>query len=434
MSWNFMTDPAFAAELAWVEEFVREEVEPLDLLLAEPADKDDVAAARIVRPLQDEVRKRGLWAAHLGPELGGQGYGQVKLALLNEILGRSYWAPTVFGSQPPDSGNSEILAHYGTPEQKRLYLEPLLAGEISSAYSMTEPHAGADPSLFTTGAVSDGDEWVLNGEKWFTTNARYARFLVVLAVTEPGKDVHAGMSMFLVPTDTPGVNIVRNVGLGTEPAGHGTHGYVRYTDVRLPLDAMLGERGAAFGIAQARLAGGRLHHAMRTVGLVRQAFDMMCERAVSRRVRDGAALAAMQTTQERIADSWVELEQFRLLVLQTAWQMDNASDPRHVRKHIAAVKIAMPKVLHDVAQRALHLHGSLGVSNEMPFATMMVWAEVMGLADGPTEVHRGTLAREVLRDYAPVDPVWPSGHLPTRLSAARERFGQALPAPAIGDV
>jgi acyl-CoA dehydrogenase len=405
--------------------FVRDEIEPLDLVLDDPYDKSDQRALQIIRPLQDEVKARGLWACHLGPELGGQGYGQVKLALMNEILGRSRWAPSIFGCQAPDSGNAEILAHYGTAEQKAKYLQPLLDGLISSCYSMTEPHAGADPTLFKTQAVKDGDEWVINGWKYFSSNAKTASFLIVMVVTNPEVSAYQGMSMFLVPTDTPGVNIVRNVGLGSEPEGHGTHAYIRYEDVRVPADHLLGEEGSAFAIAQTRLGGGRIHHAMRTIAQVRRAFDMMCERAVSRQTRTGP-LASLQMTQERIADSWIEIEQFRLLVLRTAWLIDKHNDYRRVRKDIAAIKAAMPKVFHDVVQRAMHLHGAIGVSNEMPFMGMMIGAEALAIADGPTEVHKVTLATQLLKDYKPVEGLWPSAHIPTRRAAARERLASVL--------
>jgi acyl-CoA dehydrogenase len=425
MAWDFETDPEFQEKLDWVETFVREEIEPLDLVLGNPYDKSDTKALDIVRPLQQQVRQRGLWAAHLGPELGGQGYGQLKLALLNEILGQSRWAPTVFGCQAPDTGNAEILAHFGTDEQKARYLEPLLDGEISSAYSMTEPHAGADPTLFRTRAELDGGEWVINGEKWFSSNARYASFLIVMAVTNTEVSAYQGMSMFIVPADTPGVNIVRNVGIGTEPEGEGSHGYIRYESVRVPRDHLLGEEGGAFAIAQTRLGGGRIHHGMRTVGQCRRAFDMMCERALSRQTRDGP-LASLEIVQEQIADSWIELEQFRLLVLRTAWLIDRYQDYRRVRKDIAAVKATMPKVLSNIAQRALHLHGALGVSNEMPFVGMLIGAESLALADGPTEVHKVTVARQVLREYKPVDGLWPSAHLPTRRAEARARFAELL--------
>jgi acyl-CoA dehydrogenase len=425
MAWDFTTDADYQQQLDWVDEFVREEVEPLDLVLGDPYDKSDLKALEIVRPLQQQVRDRGLWAAHLGPELGGQGYGQLTLALLNEILGRSRWAPSVFGCQAPDSGNAEILAHYGTEEQKATYLQPLLDGLISSCYSMTEPHAGADPTLFTTRAVQDGDEWVINGEKWFSSNARFASFYIVMAVTDPDVSAYQGMSMFVVPAETEGIEIVRDVGIGMEPEGHGTHGYIRYTDVRVPADHLLGGEGQAFAIAQTRLGGGRIHHAMRTIAQVRKAFDMMCERALSRQTRTGP-LASLGVVQEQIADSWIEIEQFRLLVLRTAWLIDEHQDYLRVRKDIAAVKVAMPKVYHDVVQRAMHLHGALGISNEMPFTGMMVAAEVMAIADGPTEVHKITVARQVLREHSAVDTLFPSGHLPTRREAARQKLASVL--------
>ncbi len=425
MSWDFETDAEYQELLDWVDQFVAHEVEPLDLVLGNPYDKSDKRANAIVRPLQQAVRDKGLWACHLGPELGGKGYGQVKLALLNEILGRSRWAPSVFGCQAPDSGNAEILAHYGSQSQKDRYLQPLLDGEISSCYSMTEPHAGADPTLFVTRAQRDGDEWVINGEKWFSSNARFSSFLIVMAVTNPDVSAYNGMSMFIVPADAPGVELVRNVGVGGESAHEGTHAYMRYRDVRVPADHLLGDEGGAFVIAQTRLGGGRIHHAMRTIAQVKKAFDMMCERAVSRTTRYGP-LASLQMTQERIADSWIEIEQFRLLVLRTAWLIDKHHDYKRVRKDIAAVKVAMPKVFHDVAQRAMHLHGALGVSSEMPFAAMLTSAEALAIADGPTEVHKITLANQLMKDYKPVQGLWPSGHLPTRREQALARYADLL--------
>jgi acyl-CoA dehydrogenase len=425
MAWDFETDPQYQELLDWADRFVTDEVEPLDFVLRDPYDKSDKEAMAIVRPLQQNVRDKGLWACHLGSELGGKGYGQVKLALLNEILGRSRWAPSVFGCQAPDSGNAEILAHFGTPAQKAKYLQPLLDGELSSCYSMTEPHAGADPTLFTTRAVLDGDEWVISGEKWFSSNARFASFLIVMAVSNPDVSAYKGMSMFVVPTDTPGVEIVRNVATGVERASEGSHAYIRYNDVRVPADSLLGEEGGAFVIAQTRLGGGRIHHAMRTIAQVRKAFDMMCERAVSRTTRHGP-LASLQMTQERIADSWIEIEQFRLLVLRTAWLIDKYQDYKRVRKDIAAVKVAMPKVYHDVVQRAMHLHGAIGVSNELPFMGMLAGAESLAIADGPTEVHKVTLATQLLKDYKPVEGLWPSQHVPTRREQARARYANRL--------
>jgi acyl-CoA dehydrogenase len=425
VAWDFETDPDFQTELDWMEEFVREEIEPLDFVVEHPYAIDDPVRAEIIPPLQEQVRARGLWACHLGPELGGPGYGQVKLALMNEILGRARCAPIVFGAQAPDSGNSEILAHYGTEAQKDRWLKPLLANELVSAFSMTEPQGGADPKVFTTSAVRDGDSWVINGEKWFTSNARWASLLIVMAVTNPEASAYRQQSMFLVPIDTPGVELVRNVGLGDEPAGEGAHAYMRYTDVRVPADALLGPEGGAFEVAQTRLGGGRIHHAMRTLGLVKRSLDLMAERALSRTTQ-GEGLAKKQLVQQMIADSWLDLETYRLLVMRTAWRIDKYQDYLKVRGDISAVKAMMPRVLHDVASRALQVHGSLGVSNEMPFVEYIVQSHHMGLADGPTEVHKITLARQVLKDYEAAEGVFPTFHLPELRDRARARYADVL--------
>jgi len=426
MTWDFETDPEYQKSLDWADRFVREEVEPLDLVFPHQQFVPLEGARReIVDPLKDEVRRQGLWATHLGPELGGQGYGQLKLALLNEILGRSQWAPIVFGCQAPDTGNAEIIAHYGTPDQKERYLRPLLEGECFSSYSMTEPHAGADPTLFKTRAVRDGDEWVISGTKYFSSNAKTASFLIVMAVTNPEVSPYKGMSMFLVPTDTPGVNIERNVGLYGEPMNEGSHALIRYEDVRVPLDALLGGEGQAFVVAQTRLGGGRIHHAMRTIGLAQKAIDMMCERALSRETA-GSLLADKQFVQGYIADSYAQLVQFRLFVLYTAWEIDKYNDYKRVRKDISTAKVVMPTVLHDIAWRAMQVHGALGTTNEMPFIGMVHAAGVMGLADGPTEVHKVTVARQVLRDYRPSEDVWPSEWTPRRMESAKMKFAEYL--------
>jgi acyl-CoA dehydrogenase len=419
MSWDFETEPEFQKQLDWIAEFVRAEVEPLDYVLESPYEVRSDKRNKLVRPLQAEVKKRKLWACHLEPELGGQGYGQVKLALMNEILGRSRFAPTVFGCQAPDSGNAEILAKYGTPEQKKRYLQPLLDNEIVSCFSMTEPQGGADPKVFATRAELKGDDWVVNGEKWFSSNARWASFMITMAVTDPDAPPYRKLSAFIVPADAPGVNIVRNVGVGDEPEG--AHAYMRYQDVRIPKDHLLGQRGDGFVVAQTRLGGGRIHHAMRTIGQVKKAFDLMCERSLSRTTQ-GSVLADKQMVQEKIADSWIDIEQFRLLVLRTAWKIDRYKDYLKVRKDIAAVKAQMPKVFHDVVTRALQIHGSLGVTPEMPFVEQVLESFVMGLADGPTEVHKITVARQVLRDYKPTTGLFPTGHIPALREAAIRKF------------
>ncbi len=231
----------------------------------------------------------------------------------------------IFGCQAPDTGNAEIIAHYGTPEQKERYLQPLLQGELFSCYSMTEPHGGSDPTLFTTRATKDGDEWVIQGWKYFSSNAKTAAFLIVMAVTDPEVSAYQGMSMFLVPTDTPGIKIERHIGLGGEPLGEGSHALIHYDDVHVPADALLGGEGQAFAIAQTRLGGGRIHHAMRTIGMAQKAIDAMCERALSRKVQ-GGILADKQFVQGYIADSYAQLAQFRLFVLYTAWTIDKHND------------------------------------------------------------------------------------------------------------
>jgi acyl-CoA dehydrogenase len=424
--WDFETDPQYQELLDWADAFVREEVEPLDLIWPHLQFTPLTETRRgVVDPLKERVRQKGLWATHLGPDLGGQGYGQLKLGLLNEILGRSSWAPIVFGCQAPDTGNAEIIAHYGTPAQKDRYLRPLLDGELFSSYSMTEPQGGADPTQFTTKAVRDGDDWVINGWKFFSSNANTAAFLIVMVVTNPDVSPYQGMSMFLLPTDTPGVNIVRNVGLHGEHENEGSHALIHYENVRVPDSALLGGEGQAFVIAQTRLGGGRIHHAMRTIGVAQKAIDMMCERALSRQTA-GSLLADKQTVQGYIADSYAQIKQFRLFVLYTAWEIDKYNDYKKVRKDIATAKVVMPTVLHDIAWRAMQVHGALGVSNEMPFLGMVTGAAALGLADGPTEVHKTTVAKQVLRDYKASDDIWPSEWLPRKRAAARARFAEYL--------
>lgn len=425
MSWDFETDPAFQAELDWIATFVAEEVEPLEHVLGSPWNIHDPKFRALVRPLQQQVKARKLWACHLGPELGGAGYGQVKLALINEILGRAAFAPIVFGCQAPDSGNAEILAHYGTAEQKRGYLAPLLAGEIVSCFAMTEPQGGADPQVFTTRAERDAGtgDWVIHGQKWFASNARYADFFIVMVITDPSASVYKGASMFIVPQGTPGLRILRNAGMADEPEA--THAYLDFDGVRVPADHLLGQPGGGFEVAQVRLGGGRVHHAMRTVGLASKAFDAICERALSRRTQ-GSLLADKQMVQQTIADAWLALEQFRLLVMRTAWRIDKYQDYMKVRKDISAVKAAMPQLLHDIAAKALHLHGSIGVSSEMPFAGMISRAFQMGLADGPTEVHKITVAKQVLRDYRGCDALFPAYHRPTAAARAQAKFAAVL--------
>ena len=427
MAWEFETDPEFEEHLAWMREFMSEEVEPLSLVFPHEAYKmpQSEEVKLLLKPLKQAVKDRGLWAAHLGPNLGGQGYGQLKLALMNEVMAGSAWGPRVFGAQAPDTGNAEILAHFGTPEQKAKYLEPLLEGDIVSCYSMTEPQGGSDPGQFTTQAVRDGDEWVINGWKFFSSHARWASFLIVMTVTEPENMPYRGASMFLVERDTPGVNIVRNIGLGGEPEEEGAHGLVQYDNVRVPAENLLGPEGQGFAVAQTRLGGGRVHHAMRAVATCQKALDMMCERALSRTTK-GSILADKQYIQGYIADSWIELQQYRLMVLQTAWKIDRYNDYQRVREDIAGIKVAAQKLLHDIVGRAIQVHGALGVSNEMPLWGMYQAQYTTGFSDGPSEVHKTTVARRVLKKYSPAPGLWPTQHLPTRREEARAKIDRRL--------
>jgi acyl-CoA dehydrogenase len=429
--WSFETDPEYQTKLDWADEFVRTKVEPLQYVINHPLDLNDPVRQELIPPLQEEVRKQGLWACHLGPELGGPGFGQVRLALLNEILGRTGPGPTVgpvvFGCAAPDTGNAEILAHYGTAEQKERYLKPLLEGTMFSAFSMTEPQGGSDPKTFSTGAVLEGDEWVISGEKWFSSNARWAEILIVLAITDPDAAPGGRMSMFVVPTATPGVEFVRHVGVSgwVEGEGGGDHSYIRYNNVRIPRNYILGGVGEGFLVAQTRLSGGRVHHAMRSVGHMKAAFEMMTERAQSR-FTQGEVLARKQLVQDMIAEAWMEIEQFRLFVLQTAWKIDKYNDYKKVRKDIAASKVIASRTLVDVATKALQIHGSLGISDEMPFVSMIVNGLHVGIADGPSEIHKVTIARELLKEVAPHEGVFPSQHIPALVEQARARYADTL--------
>jgi len=430
MAWDFSTEAEFQTKLDWAKKLVDEEIKPLEVAFPGEFimyDKTNPIYKEIIYPLQERVREQGLWACHLSPEMGGQGYGQLKLALLQEVLGHVTWGMVIFGCQAPDSGNAEILAHYGTDKQKADYLDQLLAGRISSTYSMTEPQAGSDPSLFECSAVLEGDEWVINGEKWYSSGANTAAFIIVMVITNPEVPIYEGASMILVPTDTPGLEFVRTTGNFSDRSGQeGHHPYLRYNSVRVPADNLLGIEGEGFKIAQIRLAGGRLHHAMRTVGLCQRALDMMCERALSRKVSRGE-LAKNPVVKEQIADSWIQLENFRMQVLHAAWVMDQEGPLAHkTRLHVAGVKVATPQVMKDVVWRSMHLHGSLGVSDEMPLGKMWDSAPLLAVADGPTEVHKSTIAKELLRGYDAVEGLFPSEHIPPRKAAAEEKYADFI--------
>jgi alkylation response protein AidB-like acyl-CoA dehydrogenase len=401
MAWDFSTEPEFQEKLDWIDDFCRREVEPLGYVFPHAVRVPIPAVRALVRELQESIKAQGLWALFLDEELGGPGYGQLKLALVNEIIGRYPAAPQLFGAAAPDTGNMEMLAAYGTEEQKERWLKPLLNQEIFSAYSMTEPQGGSDPNLFKTHAVKDGETWVINGEKWFTSAGRVADILFVMCTN----------GMFVVPRDTPGVEIQ------PEPRNHN---HIIYRDVVVPLDHLLGPEDGAKVLAQRRLGGGRIHHAMRTIAQCKLAFDMMCERALSRHSH-GKLIAEHQMVQEKIADSYAAIRMLRLLVLETAWKIDQTST-QEARTDIATVKYTMAKVLRDVSFNALHIMGSLGTTNLTPLQEMYAAAPTMGIADGVDEVHKATVAKRVLADYRPHEGYWPTEYIPAKREAAWKAF------------
>jgi alkylation response protein AidB-like acyl-CoA dehydrogenase len=407
MAWEFSTEPEFQKKLDWVEQFCQEKIEPLEFVFPYAIRSPDPAVKAYVRELQREVKDQGLWAIFLDEELGGPGFGQLKLGLLNEVIGRYPSAPQMFGAAPPDTGNIEILAAYGTEKQKDRWLKPLLDQDIFSAYSMTEPQGGSDPNLFRTHAVRDGDEWVINGEKWFTSAGRVADILFVMCTN----------GMFVVHRETPGVEIQ------PEPRNHN---HIIYNEVRVPLDHLLGPEDGAKVLAQRRLGGGRIHHAMRTIAQCNLAFDMMCERALSRESH-GKIIGEHQMVQEKIAQSYAAIRMLRLFVLETAWKIDLTST-QEARTEIAAVKFTMAQVLKDVAFNALHVLGSLGTTDLTPIQAMYAAAPGMGLADGVDEVHISTVARQVLKGYRPHEGYWPTEFLPAKRAAARLQMQPVLDA------
>jgi acyl-CoA dehydrogenase len=426
MAWDFETDPEFERELEWTRAFVREEVMPLETLKLSYAD-----IVRVIKPLQQQVKDRGLWAAHLPPELGGTGMGQVRLGLLHEILGQSGLGPIVFGNNAPDSGNAELLAvgmeMTGRHDIMDRWITPLLSGEMRSGYSMTEPNtAGSDPRLLTTRAVRDGDEWVIKGHKWYTTHGSIADILIVMAVTNPDVHPYQGSSMFVVPANAPGVNIVRDVGAMDDPdvtfGRFGNHAEIVYDDVRIPADHLIGPEGSGFALAQARLGPGRIHHCMRWLGQSQRAFDMMCERALSRYTH-GSLLSEKQTVQNWVAESRAEMHAARLMTLHAAWKMDKVGASA-ARVEIAMIKWYGAKVLHDVIDRSLQVHGGLGYSSDMPLEAMYRAARAARIYDGPDEVHKQTVARHTLKEYEPREV--PSEFIPARREAALEKFASLL--------
>ncbi len=358
---------------------------------------EDAAADALIAQLRQKAKDAGLWAPHLPAEAGGSGSGFIEYAYLNEEIGRSFVAQLVLGCQAPDAGNGEILHMFGTPEQKARFLEPLVAGETRSFFGMTEPEvAGSDPTLLQGRAERDGDEWVINAHKWFSSGADDAGFGVVMVVTEPDAEPHRRASMILVPTETPGYELVRRVSvMGHEGRGWGTHCETRFTDVRVPVSNTLGEPGDGFRIAQKRLGPGRIHHVMRWLGQMQRAFELMCSYSLERQAF-GGPLAAKQTVQNWIAESAAEIQACRLMTLQAAHRLDQGDE---ARVEISLIKFYAARVLGEVIDRAVQVHGGLGLTDDTPLALMWRMARGGRIYDGADEVHKMVVARRILRSF-----------------------------------
>ena len=345
-----------------------------------------------------KVQAEGLWAPHLPREYGGAGLDFLSLAYMYEILAYAVGAGSLFGIAAPNSGNASILVKYGTEEQKQKWLLPLIAGEMESGFSMTEPdHAGSDPRSLTTEAVRDGDDWVINGHKWFTSNGIKADFFIVMcrAVDPTGEFGGSGrMSQIIVPSDAPGVNIIRGIGI----FGHATsdHCEIRYENVRVPLENTLGRVGEGHQAAQDRLGAGRVYHCMNSIGQMWRAFDLMVERSLVREVH-GGLLKDKQFIQGFIAESYMDLQSARLMTINAAEKVANA-DP-DARTAISAIKVFVPAAYHRVVDRAIQVWGGAGVSNDLPLGQMYLSARILRLADGPDEVHKILIAKNILNRY-----------------------------------
>ncbi|MBW2274236.1 MAG: acyl-CoA dehydrogenase family protein [Deltaproteobacteria bacterium] len=353
-------------------------------------------ARELRHEIQAKVKQAGLWAPHLPEEYGGCGLGFLEHAYMNEVLAYSMGAATLFGVQAPNSGNARILLKYGSEEQRQKWLVPLTEGKLESGFSMTEPdNAGSDPRSIKTTARREGGEWVINGHKWFTSNGKRADFLVVMCRTEDPAgpaDRNGKMTQIIVPTDTPGVNIIR----GIEVWGRSTdHVEIIYEDVRVPVENQLGQTGSGHRAAQDRLGAGRVYHCMNSVGQMWRAFDLMVERATSREVH-GGLLETKQFIQGFIADSYIDIQSARLMTIHTAERMDGGLD---ARTDISALKIFVPEAYSRVVDRAIQVWGAAGVSGDLPLAGMYQGARTLRLADGPDEVHKILIAKNVLRQY-----------------------------------
>jgi acyl-CoA dehydrogenase len=358
----------------------------------------------VMEELKTEARKRGLWNLFMPDEEYGVGLGNADYAPLCEVMGTSPLLAEATNCSAPDTGNMEILAQFGTPLQQERWLHPLLDGEIRSCFAMTEPWVASSNALNIASRIErDGDHYVINGHKWFTSGALdpRCRVAVFMGVTDPDADPYHRQSMVLVPMDTPGVTVRRGLTVFGHSEGGG-HAETLWEDVRVPVENLLGEEGGGFAIAQARLGPGRIHHCMRAIGLAERALDLMCQRAQTR-VAFGKPLADEGVVRERIAESRMQIEQARLLTLKAAWIMDTAGK-KHAQTEIAAIKVVAARVATDVIDRAIQLFGGAGVTDDWPLASMYAHARTLHLVDGPDEVHMRQIARRELGRYAHLRP------------------------------
>jgi acyl-CoA dehydrogenase len=386
--------------LAFMDEHVYpNEREALEATDAEVSVETGTAYPEIMVEIRERAKSEGLWNMFMPDERYGPGLTNWEYGLLCEEMGRSpAVAPTAFNCAAPDTGNSEILAEHGTDAQKETWLAPLLDGQIRSCFSMTEPEvAGSDPTTLQTRAVRDGDDWVINGHKWFTSGAVGASLAIAMVVTDLDAAPYARASMILVPTDAPGFNLIRPVPVMGHDGGPG-HCEIRYEDCRVPAANLLGPEGGGFVIAQDRLGPGRIHHCMRAIGTAERAIEMMCRRANSRQAF-GGPLADKQFIQDFVARSRMEVDQARLLTLYAAWKMDTAGK-RAARQDISMIKVVAANVVMDVLDRAIQTHGSLGMTDDTPLAMMWRYSRMLRIADGPDEVHKMVIARRELNRWA----------------------------------
>ena len=396
---DFEVSEKMATMLAMVNEFVDRELVPIE---AEMLFGTAATVEEMVADAQVKVRQMGLWAPNHPVEFGGLGLSMVEHGLLSEAMGRSPLGHTVFGSQAPDAGNIEILHTHATDEQRDRFLRPLVAGEIRSCFSMTEPEtAGSNPLLLATTAVKDGDDYVINGQKWFTSSADGAAFAIVMAVTDPDAPPYARTSMIIVPTDTPGFNLVRNVSvMGHAGSGHASHAEVIYQGCRVPRANLLGPEGGGFVIAQERLGPGRIHHCMRWLGIAGRAFDMMCTRANERVISpDGETLADRQVIQHWAAELDAEIRGARLQTLHAAWMIDTYG-AKAARDEISAIKFSVANTMLHAVDTAIQVHGALGVTDDTILSYWYRHERAARIYDGADEVHKTSLGRRVLRRYA----------------------------------